>query len=197
MPAGGTRELFIFPLHAVLFPGGTLPLRVFEQRYIELTKIALRENAPFGVCLIREGREVGEPAVPEAVGSLATIARWDMPRLGLFHLLVRGGDRFRILATRVAANGLVSAEIELLPAEDADAPVDPACRRMLERIIEQAGAERFPSPTRLDDAAWVAYRLAEVLPVDLSFKQQILELAGATERFARLRRLMVDRGWIT
>lgn len=188
------REIFVFPLNVVLFPGGVLPLRVFEQRYIELTKISLRDNAPFGVCLIREGQEVGAPAVPEAVGTLATIVRWDMPRLGLFSLLVRGGDRFRIVTTRVAANGLVCAEVEPLPAENTDAPVDPACRRILEAVIEKAGAERFPAPIRLDDAAWVAYRLAELLPLELALKQQILELTDAAERFARLRRHLADQG---
>lgn len=197
MCSGEPHEIFIFPLNAVLFPGGVLPLKVFEQRYIELTKISLRDNAPFGVCLIREGQEVGAPAVPEAVGSLATIVQWDMPRLGLFHLLVRGGERFRIVATRVAANGLVCAEVKLLPAENTGAPVDPVCRRVLEAVIEKAGAEHFPSPIRLDDAAWVAYRLAEVLPLDLAFKQQILELPGAAERFARLRQHLADQGLTT
>ena len=103
-----TEDHFIFPLGTVLFPGGTLPLKIFEQRYIEMTKACLRDNRPFGVCLIREGQEVGAPAVPETIGCLATIERWDMPQLGLFQLVARGGERFRLLETRVASNGLMS-----------------------------------------------------------------------------------------
>src|SRR5258705_6830326 len=97
------REIFLFPLGTVLFPDGMLPLKVFEQRYIEMTKACLRDEAPFGVCLIREGREVGAAALPETVGCLATIAQWDM-QLGLFHILARGGQRFRLRQTRVEPN---------------------------------------------------------------------------------------------
>src|SRR5918995_6119962 len=95
------REIHIFPLNTVLFPGGLLPLKIFEQRYIEMTKACLRDNRPFGVCLIREGREVGDPAVPETIGCLATIEKWDMPQLGLFQLVARGSERFRLLDTTV------------------------------------------------------------------------------------------------
>src|SRR3970040_2837022 len=83
------QQIHIFPLNTVLYPEGVLPLKVFEQRYIEMTKACLRDERPFGVCLIREGREVGTAAVPEPVGCLATIESWDMPQLGLFHLVAR------------------------------------------------------------------------------------------------------------
>lgn len=179
-------EVAIFPLNTVLFPDGVLPLRVFEQRYLEMTKVCLRDDTPFGACLIREGREVGAPAVPETVGCLARITHWDMPQLGLFQLLARGTDRFRILGTRVSRNGLISASIELLPA-DIPAAADPACREVLRLIMEKVGADRFPSPAMLDDAAWVAYRLAEILPVDMSLRQHLLEMQDPAERLARLR----------
>ena len=54
-----SEEVALFPLHTVLFPGGRLPLRIFEQRYMEMAKACLRDNAPFGVCLIHQGKEVG------------------------------------------------------------------------------------------------------------------------------------------
>jgi len=187
------RDIFIFPLHTVLFPDGVLPLKVFEQRYIELTKTCLRDNAPFGVCLIREGREVGAAAVPEAVGCLATITQWDMPQLGLFQLVTRGGERFCILKTRVAPNGLMSADVEMFAAE-VPAAMDHSCREVLNLIIEKVGSENFPAPIKLDDTAWVAYRLAEILPIDVTVKQQLLELRDGTERFARLRRILVEQG---
>lgn len=186
-------EVPLFPLHTVLFPGGVLQLRVFEQRYLEMTKVCLRDDAPFGAALIREGREVGSPAVPETVGCLARIAQWDMPQLGLFHLVAHGTERFRILDTRVARDGLITASIELLPAEAA-AEVDATCRDVLRLVIEKAGAERFPAPLRLEDAAWVAYRLAEILPIDTAARQQMLEMQDAAERFTHLRGLLAARG---
>ena len=188
------QEIFIFPLNTVLFPGGTLPLKVFEQRYIEMTKACLRDSRPFGVCLIREGREVGTAAVPEPVGCLAVIEQWDMPQLGVFHLVARGAGRFRIREMRVAPNHLISATVEPIPPDDAAGEVDPLCREVLQAIIDKVGADRFPAPAQLDDAAWVGYRLSEVLPLDARVKQELLELTEAARRLERLRGLLVQQG---
>ena len=194
MPLPEPREIPIFPLNTVLFPGGFLPLRIFEQRYLEMTTACLRDNSPFGACLIREGREVGTPAVPCSVGCLATIGEWEMPQLGMFHLVARGGDRFRILQTRTAPSGLVAADVELLPTAPDPVPVDTACRNVLESVIAKIGADRFPAPVDLDNADWVAYRLAEILPLELPEKQALLEMDGAALRFERLRRILREHG---
>ena len=191
-----TEEHFIFPLGTVLYPGGTLPLRIFEQRYLEMTKICIRDERPFGVCLIREGAEVGQPALPENVGCLAKIEQWDMPQLGLFQLIARGGDRFRLKDSRIASNGLISGSIERIGSDAPVAHVDAACRKVLKLIIERIGASSFPSPVSLDDASWVGYRLAEVLPLDTRVKQDLLELLDAGERLDRLHRILVEEGLI-
>jgi len=187
------QEIHIFPLNTVLFPDGVLPLKVFEQRYIEMTKACLRDERPFGVCLIREGREVGTAAVPEPVGCLAIIESWDMPQLGLFHLVARGGARFRIREMRVAPNHLISAAVEPIPPDDAAHEVEPLCREVLQAIVGKVGAERFPAPLRFDDAAWVGYRLAEVLPLEARAKQELLEITDAAARLERLRALLVKQ----
>ncbi|MBM3357558.1 MAG: peptidase S16 [Betaproteobacteria bacterium] len=188
------QEIFVFPLHTVLFPDGMLPLKVFEQRYIEMTKACLRDDRPFGVCRIKEGHEVGAAALPESVGCLATIAQWDMPHPGLFHLVARGGQRFRILQARVAPNDLISARIELIPPDDVQDKVDEVCRGILQAVIERVGAERFPVPLKLDDAAWVGYRLAELLPLEPAAKQQMLETRDPQVRLARLRAEITRQG---
>ena len=193
MKSDPDQEIFIFPLNTVLFPGGLLPLKVFEQRYVEMTKACLRDERPFGVCLIREGREVGTAAVPEPVGCFATIESWDMPQLGLFHLLARGGGRFRIREMRVAPNHLICAAVEPIPADGAAVGVDSLCRKVLQAIIDKVGADRFPAPARLDDAAWVGYRLAEVLPLEARVKQELLETTDAAGRLERLRALLVNQ----
>jgi len=190
MPESDRQEIPLFPLNTVLFPDGVLPLKVFEQRYIEMTKACLRDNSPFGVCLIREGQEVGVAALPAPVGCLAHIVEWDMPQLGLFHLLARGGRRFRTQEARVAANQLISATVELLPPDPTGGEVDPICGGILKTIIEKIGADRFPAPIRLTDAAWVGYRLAEVLPLQAAEKQELLELPESQARFERLRQYL-------
>ena len=180
----------LFPLGTVLFPGGLLPLKIFEQRYLDMTKACLKDGTPFGVCLIREGLEVGTAAVPEPVGCLASIEQWDMPHPGLFHLVARGGERFRIRDMQVAPNHLISAAVDPIPPDAPVEAVDPVCRDVLKAIVEKVGADRFPAPLRLDDAVWVSYRLAEVLPLDMRFKQELLELTDAAGRLARLRALL-------
>jgi Lon protease-like protein len=185
------QDLALFPLNTVLFPGGRLPLRIFEQRYMEMAKRCLKDGSPFGVCLIREGSEVGRPAVPAEVGTLARLADWDMPQLGVLHVVARGERRFRILARRTRADGLARGDVELLAEEDdAAVPVSCArCVRLLERLIEQQPA-LFESPRRLESSAWVSARLAEVLPLPLAEKQALLELADSAARLERLNTLL-------
>jgi len=103
----------LFPLGTVLFPGGRLPLRVFEQRYLEMAKSCLRDGASFGVCLIREGAEVGAPATPESVGCTARITQWDMQQLGVLQIVAQGEQRFRILERRLQDDGLARGSSRL------------------------------------------------------------------------------------
>ena len=146
------------------------------------------------MCLIREGREVGTAAVPEPIGCFATIESWDMPQPNLFHLVARGGERFRIRELRIAPNHLISASVEPIPADRAAPGVDRLCREVLQAIIGKVGAEHFPEPARLDDAAWVGFRLAEVLPLEARAKQELLEITDAAARLAQLRALLVRHG---
>ena len=182
----------------MLFPGGRLPLRIFEQRYMEMAKACLRDGAPFGVCLIREGAEVlaegaGAAAVPAPVGCLARIAEWDMPQLGLLQVMARGETRFRILERHVQADGLARASIEILP-EDEDSEIPSSCARcvrLLERLIEQQ-ASLFEAPHRLASSSWVGLRLAELLPLPLEAKQEYLEMTDARARLERLNSLLTN-----
>ena len=192
MPAD--NEVFIFPLNTVLFPGGRLPLRVFEQRYIEMTKHCIANDKPFGVCQIKEGRETGTPAVPEPVGCLSRIIEWDMPQLGVFQLQTEGTQRFRILQSGVARNGLISATIETLPEEEQVAPSSPLCADVLKAIIQKIGAEHFPSPHRFEDASWIGYRLSEVLPIDRDTRQRMLQLSDPAERLSQLEQVLNAQG---
>jgi Lon protease-like protein len=187
-------ELALFPLGTVLFAGGRLPLRIFEQRYMTMAKGCLRDGTPFGVCAIREGQEVGTPAVPYDIGTLAKIADWEMPQLGLLQVIAHGEERFRIIERRVQPDGLQVARIEPLAAA-ADAPITEQDRlpvRILERVIEEQ-PQLFGELHRLDSCAWVSARLTEVLPLALPTKQEILELDSARERLNRLNTLLRRR----
>jgi hypothetical protein len=186
----------IFPLNTVLFPGGLLPLRVFEARYMDMTRDCLKRDAPFGVCLIREGSEVGAPAVAEKIGCLAKILECDMQQQGILNIKTRGGQRFRILEQRVGAQGLTTADVELIPPEARTAvPAKFAsCARLLEMVVADQGKPIFAEPHAFDDASWVGYRLAEILPVPLIAKQKLLELTDSLSRLSILQRFLEGQG---
>jgi Lon protease-like protein len=186
----------IFPLNAVLFPGGLLPLRVFEVRYVDMTRDRLKRDEPFGVCLIREGSEVGAPAVPEKIGCLAKILDWDMREQGILNLKTRGEQRFRILDRETGPQGLVTADVELI-SPDATIPLPAkfaACARLLEMVVLDQGNSVFAEPHAFNDAAWVSYRLTEILPVPLVAKQKLLELTDSLARLSILQRFLESRG---
>jgi Lon protease-like protein len=182
----------IFPLNTVLFPGALLPLRIFEVRYMDMAKACLKNGSSFGVCLIREGEEVGTPAVPERTGTLARIAQADMEELGVLKVLAEGGERFRLVSTEVDRQGLIVGQVESLALE-AEAPEAPGlaeCSGLLRKVIAGIGPERFAEPLRYDDATWVGLRLAEILPLRNDVKQKLLELTDATLRLAFMHRFL-------
>ncbi|MEP7181756.1 MAG: LON peptidase substrate-binding domain-containing protein [Betaproteobacteria bacterium] len=191
-------RLPLFPLKTVLFPGGLLPLKVFEQRYIAMTKACIADEQPFGVCLITKGDEVGGAPEFAPIGTLATIAGWDMPQPGILHLKTSGGTRFQVRSHAAEAGGLVVGEVAALPAEPAIAlPARYApLARLLDVLAERIGTQHFPEPRQPDDASWVGYRLAELLPLPLSIKQSMLEINDAEvrlsvlEKFLRQQRLL-------
>jgi Lon protease-like protein len=182
----------IFPLNTVLFPGGVLPLKIFEVRYMDMAKDCLKNGTPFGVCLIREGEEVGTPAVPAPVGCLARIAECDVEDLGVLKVRAEGLDRFRIVSTETRKQGLIVGEVEALAAEAeaVDAPGLADCAEFLRKVIEGIGAQRFNEPFCFDDASWVGFRLSEILPLRNDVKQKLLELTDATLRLGVLHRFL-------
>jgi len=188
----------IFPLNAVLFPGGLLPLRVFEARYMDMTRDCLKREEPFGVCLIHEGAEVGTPAVPEGVGCLAKILDWDMQQQGILNLRTHGSQRFRILARETSPQGLISADVELIAPDARIAMPEKfaSCARLLEMVVLDQGKPVFAEPHAFDDAAWVSYRLTEILPVPLVAKQKLLELSDSLARLSILQRFLESRGLV-
>ena len=186
------RELPIFPLGTVLFPGSILPLRIFEVRYMDMARACLRESSPFGVCLIREGQEVGAPAVPEAVGCEARIADCDVEELGILKVRAEGLGRFRILSTQVNRQGLIVGEVEPIDPEppQPDAPGLAESAEFLRKAIAGIGEQRFAEPFAFDNASWVGFRLAEILPLRMDVKQKLLELTDASMRLAVLHKFL-------
>ncbi|MDX9994729.1 MAG: LON peptidase substrate-binding domain-containing protein [Rhodocyclaceae bacterium] len=188
-------EIPLFLLNTVLYPGGRLELRVFETRYMDMVKERLRADAPFGVCLLERGEEVaaakGEETVPHRIGTLANIVDWEMPQFGILNVVTNGGARFRVLDYRTLPDGLVRATVEMLP-EPPVTPIPGDYARlvpMLRGLID-ALEDAPPQPYRFFDAAWVADRWAELLPLPLELRQRVLEMDDGIARLDAIYRFL-------
>ena len=182
-------EVALFPLSIVLFPDGPLPLRIFETRYYDMVRRCMRESKGFGVVLIREGHEVGTQDTDFAdVGTMAEVTDFHQLSDGLLGLSCVGRRRFRILERRRQSDGLNIGEVALIEAEPT-LPVPPRHARLatlLSSVLPQLGEVYANIDMRLDDAAWVGHRLAEILPIPLADKQRYLEIDDPIERLDEL-----------
>ena len=181
----GSSELPLFPLNTVLFPGGPLPLRIFETRYVDMVSSCMRESAPFGVVLIRAGQEAGEVSSAADIGTSARIIDFNQMPDGLLGIVCTGEQKFRVESRRVQADGLNVSTVTWLPPERSE-PLPPELAHLsllMRRAIPQLGELYQALPQRFDDADWVGMRLAEIMPITPTDRQLCLEL---DEPLARL-----------
>ena len=182
-------SLPLFPLGTVLFPGGTLSLRVFEVRYLDMVRKCHQAGAPFGVVALQRGSEVRQAAAPQEelhdVGTLAHVEHLEALQPGLLTVQCRASARFRVTSRQRLANGLWIADVEQWP-DDPAVVIPPDLRSIaatLTHVLEQlrqrepdSAAIPYPTPMQLDDCSWVANRWCELLPVPLALKQQLMSL---------------------
>lgn len=186
-------QLPLFPLRTVLFPDGPLPLRVFEPRYLDMVSACLRDESTFGVVQIRNGSETG-PASTWEVGTEARIKDWYMGSDGILGVTAIGESRFRVLAGERAKDGLLVGDVERLPAEAAEpVPQDylPLVQ-ILDGVLDDLGRLYEELPRRYDDAVWVGYRFAEILPFSPEQKQACLEMSDALARLDLIRNALKE-----
>jgi len=184
----------LFPLHTVLFPGGPLPLRIFETRYTDMVRRCMREQRPFGVLMIEEGEEAGDVATTAAVGCSARIADFGTLPDGLLGISCIGERRFRVQRVWREPDGLNMGAVEwfapwvaiALPAEHARLAVT------LTRAVSELEEHYQHVERHFDDAEWVGNRLAELLPIDLADKQGLLELEDPLARLDALLALVPE-----
>jgi uncharacterized protein len=180
----------LFPLQAVLFPGGLLSLKVFEARYLDLMAACLREQQPFGVVALRKGSEVRDGKVRvefESTGVLAQLLDVDSAQPGILNVRCKGTSRFAIASSQQREDGLWLAQCKALP-DDAVMRPSRALRDSVQALanaivtLEAQGSSPFLQPYELDNAGWVANRWCEILPIPLAAKQKLMELPDAAVR---------------
>ena len=178
----------LFPLRTVLYPGGPLPLRIFEPRYLDMISRCMKEDEPFGVLLIRDGSETGDASTYE-IGTLARIIDWYQGSDGLLGITAIGDQRFRLLSSARQDDGLNVGEIELLPGHVAsELPEEyKPLAGILSGVLDDLGRLYEPLEKKYDDACWVCYRFAEILPITPEQKQTCLEAEDPVSRLELMR----------
>ncbi|MGE3774414.1 MAG: LON peptidase substrate-binding domain-containing protein [Gammaproteobacteria bacterium] len=195
MKDGDARDaLPLFPLHAVLYPGGRLPLRIFEPRYVGLIRDCMRDGRGFGVTPIRRGGEAGTPAEPWPLGTCAEITDFDQGPDGLLHILVTGTWRFRLHTYRATQEGLLRGEVERIE-DEAATPLPPEfdqLKAVLQKVLELESDTGGPSPQLPADPSMIVYRLLERLAFPLTVKLEILESPRLAHRIERCHQALLQ-----
>ena len=200
------RELPLFPLRSVLFPGGLLGLKIFEARYLDLVSTCLREQRSFGVVALRSGTEArtkpGETVEFEAIGTEVELLDVDSAQPGILQLRCRGTQRFRVHAHRQQADGLWIADTSAVPDDEDTAPTE----ALIETVrglagamaaMTAQGAPPFLEPHRFDSAGWVANRWCEILPISTAAKQKLMELPDALVRLELVDEFLRSKGVVS
>ena len=198
---GEFRDIPLFPLRAVLFDGGRLPLRIFEPRYMDMVGNCMRTECPFGVVLIRSGRDARLGANDEQprifdVGTEATIIDFNRLEAGMLGILARGGRKFRIVETWELKDHLLMGRVERLREEPSGIPTagHGALLDILRALVKHPMIEKLNPEVDYEDGRSVGLRLAELLPIEPEIKQSLLELDSPEERLGRLARLVSKLG---
>ena len=189
-------DIALFPLNTVLFPGGLLPLRIFETRYVDMVGGCMRQDATFGVVLIVEGNDTGAAANIAGVGTSARIVDFQTQPDGLLGLLCRGERRFRVRQRRQQPDGLNRASVEWLaepPLTALDPQYQPLAGVLRKVMARLASIGRFIEPN-YEDASWVSHRLAELMPLEAPWQQRLLEIDDPNERLELLAPLIETGG---
>ena len=179
-------NLPLFPLGTVLFPGGRIPMRIFEPRYVDLVSHCMRTESGFGIVGIRSGRETGPTPEFHDIGVIANIEHWDQGNDGLLHIVAVGTARFEVKSFRVQEDGLALAEVDVLetekpaPTDDTFAPL----RELLKKAYAEHPEVAPPRPWSDEDANWLAYRLAELMPLTVQQRVDLLRAPSADDRLS-------------
>jgi Lon protease-like protein len=191
----------LFPLRSVVFPGGRLSLQIFEQRYIDLVSRCMKTDSGFGVCLLLKGDELPQPGTQQQVsrvGMYCKIVDWDKLPNGLLGITVEGLRKFTVIDSWMSDNRLLMGSVRWEPEDflgqpalpmspEQDGLVDLLRDLMAHPLIEELGVVMD-----FADQRQLGWRLAELLPVPVHQKQQLLEINDTSERLREIENLVVS-----
>ncbi len=195
------KEIPLFPLQLVLFPGGRLDLQIFERRYIDLVRSCMRTESGFGICLLKKGQETMEAGTQQTIhrtGTYAKIIDWDQLANGLLGITVEGSNKFNVEDCWAAESGVLTANVKFSESDCVGRkaiPIDDDLSALSQLLLN---LERHPLVEQKNliidyDNLWdLGWRLAELIPIENVKKQQLLELDDPWERIENIERLVAD-----
>ncbi len=184
---GPQRTIPLFPLNVVLFPGGFLPLHIFEERYKLMIQRCIDGETAFGVVLIRSGLEVGGNAEPHAIGTAARIVSVKKEEDGRMNIMVTGRERFRIDSV-VFQHPYMEGVVEVVDDDSAGPPEAGLVADVREAVEEQirllhglrGGWVREPRTP--EDPAELSWLVCTLVQADNDVKQALLEESSTSAR---------------
>lgn len=207
-PVSDLLSIPLFPLGTVLFPDGSLPLQIFEVRYLDMIQRCINNGSMFGVVALTAGSEVRKPGHTEtfaAVGTLANINEWSAPINGLLKVACSGASRFRIVSSEQMKHGLWMASVATL-ADDLSVAVPDELQNTVNALANLLSTLRnqdipdseipIAAPYRLNDCGWVANRWSELLPMAIRQKQDLLALDNPVLRLELIQDMLEQRNLI-
>ena len=196
----------LFPLGMTLFPDGLAALKIFEVRYLDMTRSSFREGTPFGIVTLNQGAEVRQPTEQISfadIGTLAEIVDFEAIQPSLYSIRCRGQSRFKVDHAEQMPNGLWRADVTCID-EDTAIEIPPelaksatTLQRVLQSIDEQAVPdEQRPilKPYRLNDCGWGSNRWAELLNLNAQQKQHLMTLENPRLRLDLVQELLEEMG---
>ncbi len=187
-------EIPLFPLSSIVLPGGKLPLRLFEPRYINMVKNCFKTGSGFGVCLIKDGRDAGTPATPYPQGTLVTIVDFDQGPDGLLHITAEGTQEFTLHTYAANEENLLIGEVEL---HNINEPIAMDSRykdlsQKLAIILQYVEPNITYEQKQLDSPDWICNRMLELLPLSAPSKYELLQLSTNHARLEALLSMQIE-----
>lgn len=196
----------LFPLGMTLFPEGVAALKIFEVRYLDMTRASFRDKTPFGIVTLSQGSEVRQAAQQVSfadIGTLADIVEFEATQPSLYSIRCRGQSRFKIDSAQQMPNGLWRADVSVID-DDPRMDIPPELAKSattLQRVLQSLDEQDIPDdarpilkPYRLNDCGWVSNRWAELLNLNPQQKQHLMEIENPRLRLDLVQELLEEMG---
>ena len=175
------NSIFIFPLPLILMPNQILPLKIFEQKYLFMTKECIKNNEPFGINYKYIDEENNKDPLLDTIGCTANIVEWDMPELGIFLLQTKGNVTYEINSFKNLSNGLIEAKVNYLTDYETETDEYEEKKEILETLVKVSDninkklVENKITFQKIDqNIRDLTYNLTSIISFENKFKQMIL-----------------------